>query len=145
MFYIPASNPGRPGFLDLGSIMNKLTRKAMAAFVLALMLGLAASGTAAAWTQEVSAGGPPWILENLNADKVEVSIKSTDGKLAMFQVTITLKGESGNSTYQQPVNVMGPNQARLTIQKSGSKVDKLVFTCTTGKAQVEVTGYGGSY
>jgi predicted ribosomally synthesized peptide with SipW-like signal peptide len=130
---------------DLGRIMNRLTRKAMAAVVFALMLGLAAAGTAAAWTQEVSAGGPPWTLENLNADKVEVSIKSIDGKLAMFWVTVTLKGESGTSTYKRPVNVMGPNPARLTAQQSGSKVDKLVFTCTTGTAQVEVTGYGGGY
>lgn len=131
--------------MDLGKTMNKLNRKAMAAFVFALMLGLAFAGTAAAWTQEVAAGGSPWTLDNLNADKVEVSIRSTSGALAMFKVTITFAGESGKSTYDQPVNVMGPNPARLTLQKSGSKVDKLVFTCNIGKALVEVTGYGGSY
>ena len=113
--------------------------------ILAGLLALAMGSAALADQKQLSAGDPAWVLDNLSADQVDVSIQSTDGQFAQVKVHWKCACESGEVERENPVNVVGQSIAHMTLRSSGCRVVWVSLTCTNGQVSIQAQGSGRSY
>lgn len=124
--------------------MSKTRACIMAVLISALSLSLA--GAASADNRMVlSKGDPPWVLGNLNADRVEARFTDLTGRSASTMVQVTFTKDGATSSRSYVVHCLAPNHAVSQMQLPGWLVDTVSFTCTNNKVLIEVTASGRQY